>query len=1735
MSGSFDRSKPKPAGWRDSAKPGERKSAAQAEWRKDKAAPPGKSKFLSRRVRFTILSSLLLVTTGALVALYFYLKPPKQAGLFLVSAGYEDNLAVPHNVFGRDGMRELTRLAEGGSERVLWWNAGHFGLAHSAPPVFASDRQWDEGLDKVKEESIILFLALHGAADSEGPYLLAQDVDLREGKRAGGYLRLDKVLDQLEKVPSKHKVLLILDPTQLRADWPLGVLRNDFVRKLRETLAERIKKQPNLLVLCSSDQDQISWASEQFGTTVFTHFIVEGLRGAADDEGDTNHRVTAWELYDYARKHVEAWSRGNRDALQKPVLFPEDDVGRERARAMELASVRGGTPRSKPEPPPPFKTDALQAAWQKFHELDEQVPAPVVYTPHLWRRYQDLLLRYDELLRAGDEGTAKGLKVQIDALGDTISEQRRLGDTTEQRRLMLECARNSLAMPAALGLLGAAPPAAELTRKGDDLWRARKDPQGQWAQSEKDVTDKVARVLLRERLSAQLLERVADSPQEKNLAWAVELLRVDSQRPTEAHFLCMLQQDLDKQRRPSVDLLKTALRRRMEAESVALGVPTVRAGGGPLREVHPYSEYVRPWIEALVAQGDESRRWGEDFLFGTRDPDWKKAEDSLQEARGDSTRGYEGARRAAQVVQMALETCQRALDVLPYYARWVARRHVGSDMADYQKLVENLLAETHILVRLLEEPDPERIEKPVPFKDGVTPPASLRKQAELVRKDFTTLEERFQEYCRGLAREHNVLPTRWRDLDDALTVPRIDVATRVSMLEQVQSIGRELQDKAGNEVPITEQHNRKLAADAALRQGQLALATLDPRWLEDESFKSKSAAKDRIQRFRDEGEKSADGLLQAGEEIGLRWRRMPEVVEKRTQDARRARPELAAADLLVAERLARQLDGAFVLADNPVQEARKLRAHELLLWLARRTYLDHWYDENNQPYYRAAANLYVEGAQSLVAGSSDLTSQQKEDRLEKVRPVRDYVNQKAALAAQLVRPQRPDFTGESAISLHFSVDRGGVPPGYPVAWLATSPALQVRDDAGRQVLDLNRDKEPAKELTFGLEYRGGGDTAKRVDRLQSTLELRFRGQRPQVKSPVNVYLRPDVVWTKPEPPPEAGIAVRADQDLYDRFSPSRGAIAIVLDCSGSMNPWWKDGKFFWPNAAQLQAFLEKRYDGYPCRFHQATTALREVLKDLPPGVQVSITIFSQAQAFQAGTIHPQEGLRKPEATITLLRKPSAWAPQDLNPLVDSLERLVPFNGTPLVRAMSFAKDNGFPKGHTGHKTLLVLTDGEDTCFNSVGTDGKPIRDDELIARHKTDIIGEFLKAEFAKGDIRVNLIAFQAGSEEENLRKQFEKPLEGLALKSKVYLSKDIEKLKEQLARGLKQKLVYTLVRERTASKDEDDEYTISSVREDDDWAVVRPGRKQVRVELDRVLQQDVNLKPGDFLLIKIRNDARGFERLAYGDDWRKLRPQYDEKGWALSLLQNQLRRPENRLDLMVAVESRRDQVRNERDTLEQLYPRQVWFDVKPAGGEAFDGTLRWTDLPGYPGPSLGLELTDWPQARVGADPAGARLTVYWNGDEDPRRAAEIPLPAGANYQGFEGQFATLAGGPTDKVVIESVRVEKFRFPGRGREEDCLIVRASHPHEKPVWLLPDSRLHVLAQEHRFYQEADKYTGIFVLEDAAGANDFLKRFYVYSVPAFKEAQNTLKHTLERMPSERERRPETVFQLRREASK
>ena len=66
--------------------------------------------------------------------------------------------------------------------------------------------------------------------------------------------------------------LLILDATQSPAFADVGLVHNDFAAGLEE-LNDDIAAVPNLVVLSSTDLDQRSWTSPEWGTSAFGHFL----------------------------------------------------------------------------------------------------------------------------------------------------------------------------------------------------------------------------------------------------------------------------------------------------------------------------------------------------------------------------------------------------------------------------------------------------------------------------------------------------------------------------------------------------------------------------------------------------------------------------------------------------------------------------------------------------------------------------------------------------------------------------------------------------------------------------------------------------------------------------------------------------------------------------------------------------------------------------------------------------------------------------------------------------------------------------------------------------------------------------------------------------------------------------------------------------------------------------------------------------------------------------------------------------------------------------------------------------------------------------------------------------------------------------------------------------------------------------------------------------------------------
>ena len=274
------------------------------------------------------------------------------------------------------------------------------------------------------EPTLILVLALHGGSDADGAYLMPNQM-----KRPEDRLDMRKVIDSMKKLPAETAKVLVVEGAQVASDWRLGMLHNDFARRLKE-LEPEIRAVPNLWVLSGCDEDQRCWASEGLGRTIFHYYITEALRGgrAAGPDG----RLSLDELYRYVRENVRRWAwaaRGpsrNRSSSRPSVR-----------RRCGCRSLRAGAPRPGDGPPRHGRgqsagqgagaaadRDALTRAWLEYRQLDALVPHPSAYSPMRWRAYGAALVRYEQLLLAGAAEAAEPVREQLSQLEQAIRKDR---------------------------------------------------------------------------------------------------------------------------------------------------------------------------------------------------------------------------------------------------------------------------------------------------------------------------------------------------------------------------------------------------------------------------------------------------------------------------------------------------------------------------------------------------------------------------------------------------------------------------------------------------------------------------------------------------------------------------------------------------------------------------------------------------------------------------------------------------------------------------------------------------------------------------------------------------------------------------------------------------------------------------------------------------------------------------------------------------------------------------------------------------------------------------------------------------------------------------------------------------------------------------------------------------------------------------------------------------------------
>jgi esterase/lipase superfamily enzyme len=198
--------------------------------------------------------------------------------------------------------------------------------------------QWLKGVaDRDPEATIVIYYSGHGCLNPANGsyYLIPHDADPMDfGNSALAGADFTKAIHSIKS----QKLLVILDcchaegvasgkgagiesqlPKGLEFKLPDGLnfkLPPGFEPQSAKGQFLTLAEGKGVAVLSSSDSNQISWIRKDQTCSVFTHHLIEALRGAGNQEGDRS--VTVMNLIEYLGKTVAATAKSEHQAEQSP-------------------------------------------------------------------------------------------------------------------------------------------------------------------------------------------------------------------------------------------------------------------------------------------------------------------------------------------------------------------------------------------------------------------------------------------------------------------------------------------------------------------------------------------------------------------------------------------------------------------------------------------------------------------------------------------------------------------------------------------------------------------------------------------------------------------------------------------------------------------------------------------------------------------------------------------------------------------------------------------------------------------------------------------------------------------------------------------------------------------------------------------------------------------------------------------------------------------------------------------------------------------------------------------------------------------------------------------------------------------------------------------------------------------------------------------------------------------------
>lgn len=251
-----------------------------------------------------------------------------------------------------------------------------------------------------KDDTVIIFLSGHGADDPRAPgefFFLTYDSDPDNLVGTAVEMNRQSFIDKLDS----ERVVLIADACHAggfsnRGTKSVTPPLDRFIRQFRESQGK--------LFITSSRADESSLEKEELSNGVFTHFLIEGLRGKADQDRDGI--VTLKELYDYVYEHT----KNATDGVQRPQMEGRI-VG---AFPLSLSPFHASLFPQRPPPPPtpqpePVKEpDQLSALKDKASKGDPEAQFSLGFRYEFGSEVpKDLDEAYYWFNKAGKQGHAR--------------------------------------------------------------------------------------------------------------------------------------------------------------------------------------------------------------------------------------------------------------------------------------------------------------------------------------------------------------------------------------------------------------------------------------------------------------------------------------------------------------------------------------------------------------------------------------------------------------------------------------------------------------------------------------------------------------------------------------------------------------------------------------------------------------------------------------------------------------------------------------------------------------------------------------------------------------------------------------------------------------------------------------------------------------------------------------------------------------------------------------------------------------------------------------------------------------------------------------------------------------------------------------------------------------------------------------------------------------------------------